>query len=511
MITKLYSAMLIGIESRLVTIEVDASSSALKENLVIGGIKDSTHTKYRIIQALKNSGYSIDNKRIVVNISPANIPKNPTFLDVPIALAIVCSLGSIKDVNNCFKDSIFLGELSLDATVRPVKGVLPIAFGSTRLKKKTVFVPIGNEHECSLVKNVQIISFHSLLDLMNHVNGKHPIASVVYKKREVVRNSHSMDMSEIQGQQQAKRALQIAVAGNHNIIMMGSPGSGKTMLAQRIKTIMPFMDIGEIIETSKIYSAAGSLKDDQLIYERPFRAPHHTISRVGLVGGGATGQPGEISLAHNGVLFMDELTEFSAKTIDVLRQPLEERSITISRAQYTVDFPASFIFVGAFNPCPCGYYGDSKKKCICSFAQIEQYIKKLSGPFLDRIDLQVSVTSVEYKSIYEGKSQGYSSAQMLTKINEAIDIQKKRNEGVVNGLLIGEQLKRHCELSESGKKIIEFAFDKMGLSMRGYHKVLRVSRTIADLDKSKNIEEIHLKEALMYRSLDKKVEQFKIK
>lgn len=508
MITKIYSATLRGIDAILTTIEVDVvHDPEVRGSFILGGIgENSTDIRNRITHALRNSGYSISGKRIMVNVTPALFKNKRAshLFDLPVALAILNSLGEVRISDSILNGSIFCGELMLDGSLNGISGALAIAFGAEKLHKDNLFVPGINAAECARVDNIKIYGIHNLNEVVNHLNGDRKVSALQANIVTNQRPSYKIDYLDVYGQDQVKRALQIASAGFHNVLMIGSPGSGKTMLAERMKTIMTLPKNDELLETNKIYSIAGNLKDNAFMYERPFRAPHHTISKVGLVGGGPTGQPGEISLAHNGILFLDELTEFSTRTIEVLRQPLEQKKVLITRADYSTELPANFILIAACNPCPCGYYGDDKKKCVCSILVRDQYFKKLSGPFLDRIDLQVSVSSVSFVDL-QSKRSSKSSREMAREVENAVAIQMKRNDGVYNGLLNNQEIKKHCSISPTGEKLMEFAFHKLGISARSYHRILKIARTIADLNASESIEDIHLKEALMFRSLDKNI------
>ncbi len=507
MITKVYSINLRGLDAEITCLEVDLiACKGTREAFTVDGIGHAgTGLKNRIKHAITNSGYTILGNKVVVNVTPATLQRNfSSLFDLPIALAILNSLGVIDVQSRFWDESVFCGELSLDGSLNPIQGGLAIAFGAKKLGKKKIFVPIQNAKECARVEGIKVYGISNLLDIIRFINGD--INLPLTDTEQIVAHASfaGLDYSDVYGQDQVKRAMQIAAAGFHNVLMVGSPGSGKTMLAERIKTIMTLPTNEELLETNKIYSIAGNLNDKSFLYERPFRSPHHTISRVGLVGGGNRGQPGEISLAHNGVLFLDELTEFTSKTIEVLRQPLEQRKVFISRADYSTEIPANFILISACNPCPCGYFGDPKKQCSCSALVRDNYFKKISGPFLDRIDLQVAVSSLNFQEL-TSKQVSKGSKEMAQEVNRAVDIQMQRNGGIFNGLLTNQQIKEFCVISQTGENMMEFAFKKLGVSARSYHRLLKISRTIADLEGSKDIQDSHLKEALSYRSLDKKV------
>ena len=507
MLAKLVTYTLLGIEARTVAVEVDISAGAMPRTLMVGlaeaSVRESVH---RIERALVNSGYAKPADRIVINLSPADLPKDAASFDLPIAVGLLVGSGQV--VSEHLESHALIGELALDGRLRPVRGVLSMALTARNEGRAGIVVPIANAREAAVVDGLRVIAVDSLTEAIGFLSGRLALDPVEFHwegAREQF-GQYSVDYADVRGQELAKRAVTVAAAGGHHLLMIGSPGTGKTLLAQRLGSILPPLDQDESLETTRIYSAVGRLPAERpLLLVRPFRAPHHTISEAGLVGGGSVPAPGEISLAHHGVLFLDELPEFQRKTLEVMRQPLEDRQVTISRALGSHTFPANIMLVAAMNPCPCGYRGDPRRTCHCSPPQIERYMARISGPLMDRIDIHVEVPPVPFREL-SSELSGTDSGVMRNSVEEARQIQRERigdHRRCLNAGLSPPQIRQHCRLEKSAEHLLRRAMDEMGLSARAHDKILRIGRTIADLAGSGTIEVQHLSEAINYRTLDR--------
>ncbi|HRS53265.1 MAG TPA: YifB family Mg chelatase-like AAA ATPase [Bacteroidales bacterium] len=507
MLVKTYGCALLGIKAITITIEVNIDTGI---QFFLVGLPDNAvkESHQRIEAALKNNGYKIPGKKIVINMAPADIRKEGSAYDLTIAIGILAASEQIK--YETVGDFIIMGELSLDGTLQPITGALPIAIEAMKRKFKGVILPLQNAKEASIVNNINVYGVNNISEVIKFFNGEQNLKPVVTDLRQEFlngMNDFEADFADVKGQENLKRTLEIAAAGGHNVILIGPPGSGKTMITKRLPGILPPLTIDEALETTKIHSVAGKLnKNISLITKRPFRSPHHTISDVALVGGGSVPHPGEISMAHNGVLFLDELPEFKRAVLEVLRQPLEERIVTISRAKMSIDYPASFMLVAAMNPCPCGYYNHPEVKCTCTPGMIQKYLARISGPLLERIDLHVEVTPIPFKELINVK-QGEKSIVIRERIIKARNIQEHRFKDVkgvyCNAHMTSKMLKTYCKIDDASVDILRIAMNKLKLSARAYDRILKVARTIADLDNSPNIQVHHIAEAIHYRSLDR--------
>ena len=507
MLVKVFGAAVQGIDATIVTIEVN-SSRGIKFFLV--GLPDSAvkESHERIISALQVNGYKFPTRQIVVNMAPADIRKEGSSYDLPLAIGILASAEEVRSEK--LSDYLIIGELSLDGSLQPIKGALPIAISARAQGFKGFILPKQNAKEAAVVNNLHVYGVENIKEVIEFFNGERELEPTIVHTREEFfqhQDNYPYDFADVKGQESVKRALEVAAAGGHNLIMIGSPGSGKSMMAKRLPSILPPLSLAESLETTKIHSVAGKLnKNDSLIATRPFRSPHHTISQVAMVGGGSNPQPGEISLAHNGLLFLDELPEFNRSVLEVLRQPLEDRHISISRARYSLDYPASFMLVASMNPCPCGYYTHPTKPCVCNPGQVHRYLNLISGPLLDRIDIQIEIVPVPFEKMAEQKP-GESSAVIRERVIKARKIQEERfanHPGIYcNAQMESKLLQEYAVPDTQGLQLLRNAMSRLNLSARAYDRILKVARTIADLEGASSIKPHHLAEAIGYRNLDR--------
>lgn len=506
MLSKTYSISLVGINGFVIEIETDIHNGLPGLNMV--GLPDTVikESKERVRSAIKNSGYEFPLGKIIINFAPADIKKEGPCFDLAVAIGILMSSGKIKDTY--IRDCIFIGELSLNGEVRSVRGILPMVLEAKRSKFKKVFIPYNNIQEVKFIDGIDIYGISYLNELIDFLNEDIYLEKIQNQNFSKINfSAYDMDFSEVIGQKFVKRAIEISASGNHNLLMIGPPGGGKTMIAQRIPTILPPLSYEQAIEVTKLYSIAGMLKDNnKIVLHPPFRNPHHTASSISIIGGGTNAMPGEVSLAHNGVLFLDELPEFKRDTLEALRQPLEDGIVSISRVKGKYTYPAKFLLIASMNPCPCGYYGYQLKECSCTQIQIKNYLNKISGPLLDRIDLHINVEPIKFEEISSNKKEEGSEEirKRVIKVREIQSIRYKDDEISYNSQMKTKHIKKYCRVDKKGLILLESAFKSLVLSTRAYNKILKIARTIADMEVSEEIKENHIAEAIQYRSLDRK-------